>query len=56
MVASGARISLNEIAFGSSAPAGSVEMLRFLLGSIEEFVPLLYSEATWATLQGITIR
>jgi enoyl-CoA hydratase/carnithine racemase len=46
MVASGARIGLNEIAFSSSVFAGSVEMRRFLLGGARA-TEVLYSGALY---------
>ncbi len=46
MVQGGARISLNEIAFGSSVFAGSVEMLQFQTGSRAS--DILYSGAMYS--------
>jgi 3,2-trans-enoyl-CoA isomerase len=54
MVASGAKIALNEITFGSSVPAGSVEMLRFLLGSARA-TDVLYSGTLYSAEEGRTI-
>jgi 3,2-trans-enoyl-CoA isomerase len=46
MVTGKARISLNEIGFGSSVFAGSTEMLRFLVGSANA-TEILYSGALY---------
>ena len=63
------RLALNEPAFGSSAIAGSVEMLRFAVGnrsaeemrrcegaSITEFVDIWYPDTTWRNLLEIRIH
>ncbi|MBI5570355.1 MAG: enoyl-CoA hydratase/isomerase family protein [Desulfomonile tiedjei] len=47
MVTGKAKISLNEMAFGSSVFAGSTEMLRFLVGSANA-TSVLYSGAMWS--------
>ena len=47
MVAGKAKISLNEIAFGSSVLAGSVEMLRFLVGNANA-AEILYSGSMYS--------
>lgn len=48
MIASNARIALNEIGFGSSVFAGSTEMLRFLVGNANA-TAVLYSGAMYQT-------
>ena len=47
MVTGKARISLNEITFGAPVPAGSVEMLRFCVGS-RNAQSILYSGAMYS--------
>jgi enoyl-CoA hydratase/carnithine racemase len=48
MVTGKARISLNEITFGAPVPAGSVEMLRYCVGS-RHAQSILYSGAMYST-------
>jgi enoyl-CoA hydratase/carnithine racemase len=50
MVSGKAKISLNEINFGSSVFAGSVEMLKFLVGS-KNAESILYSGAMYSAEQ-----
>lgn len=47
MVSGNAKISLNEIEFGSSVPAGSVEMLRFCVGN-KNAMAILYGGALYS--------
>lgn len=47
MVSGKARISLNEIEFGSTVPAGSVEMLRFCTGN-KNAATILYSGSMYS--------
>jgi enoyl-CoA hydratase/carnithine racemase len=69
MVAGNGKVARNELAFGSPAFAGSVEMLRFAVGnrnaeeirrregaSVAEFVDIRYSDATWRNLHEIGIH
>jgi len=54
MVAGKGKISLNEIAFGSSVFAGSVEMLRFWIGSANA-TKALYSGAMYSAEEAMSL-
>jgi len=54
MVTGKAKISLNEIAFGSSVFAGSTEMLRFLVGS-QNATEILYSGAMYSAEEALRL-
>ncbi len=54
MVAGKAKISLNEIAFGSSVFAGSTEMLRFLVGNANA-TKILYSGAMYSAEEAMSL-
>ena len=54
MVAEKGRISLNEIAFGSSVFAGSTEMLRFWVGSANA-TKVLYSGAMYSAEEAMSL-
>ncbi|MCG8636908.1 MAG: enoyl-CoA hydratase/isomerase family protein [Desulfobacterales bacterium] len=54
MVKGKARISLNEITFGSSVFAGSTEMLRFLTGSANA-AEILYSGAMYSAGEAVDL-
>ena len=55
MVSGKAKISLNEITFGSSVIAGSVEMLRFCAGS-RNAQSILYSGAMYSAEEALALR
>lgn len=55
MVSGKAKISLNEITFGSSVLAGSVEMLRFCAGS-RNAQSILYSGAMYSAEEALALR
>jgi enoyl-CoA hydratase/carnithine racemase len=54
MVTGKARISLNEITFGAPVPAGSVEMLRYCVGS-RHAQSILYSGAMYSAEQAFEL-
>ena len=54
MVENSAKISLNEITFGASIFAGSVEMLRFNVGS-RNAQTVLYSGAMYSAIQALDL-
>jgi Delta3-Delta2-enoyl-CoA isomerase len=54
MVTGKARISLNEITFGASVFAGSVEMLRFSVGSAKA-MRILYSGARFSAEEAVAL-
>ena len=54
MVAGKSKISLNEIAFGSSVFAGSTEMLRFWIGSANA-TKVLYSGAMYSAKEAMSL-
>jgi len=55
MVSGKAKIALNEITFGSSVIAGSVEMLRFCVGS-KNAQSILYSGAMYSAEEAFELR
>jgi len=55
MVSGKAKIALNEITFGASVLAGSVEMLRFCVGS-KNAQSILYSGAMYAAQEAFELR
>ena len=55
MVSGKAKISLNEITFGASVLAGSVEMLRFCVGS-KNSQSILYSGAMYSAEEAFALR
>lgn len=54
MVSGKAKISLNEITFGSSVPAGSIEMLKFCVGS-KNAASILYQGAMYSAAEAFEV-